>query len=198
MSNTNAPFGFLPFGQNAGPVTNYALDRRKILYSYGTKLHRGTPVIDAAGYINVATASTVQMAGVFWGCEYYNPATNRWIWSKYWPAGSPSGTVDAVALIISDPTVQFLVQTDGTSAVTAASIGNNIQLVAGTGNDTTGISGFTASHTPATTNTYPFRMVDVYSAVAPPGQNGTDDTSAYNQIIVRPNYWDRTSTLGVA
>lgn len=198
MSNTNAPFGFIPYGSESGPPTNFALQERSILYSYGTKIHRGTPVIDASGYINVATASTVQMAGIFWDCNYYSPAVNRWIWSKYWPAGSPSGTLDATARIITDLNVDFLCQTDGTSAVAFASIGNNIQLVTGTGNDTTGMSGYTADHTPNTTNTYPFRMVGLLSQKAPPGTNGTDNTAAYNQIIVRLNYADRRSALGVA
>lgn len=198
MSNTNSPFGFLPYGQMAAPGVNFGLTARKILYSYGTKIHRGTPVIDASGYLNVATASTVQMAGIFWGCEYYNTAMKRPFWSQYWPAGSPSGTQDAIAYIIDDPNVEFVVQTDGTAAVGFASIGNNIQLVTGTGNDNTGLSGYTADHTPATTNTYPFRMVGLLSQFAPPGTPGTDDTAAYNQIIVRLNYTDRLSTLGVA
>ena len=38
-----------------------------------------------------------------------------------------------------------------------------------------------------TTATYPFRVVDLWSSMAPPGAPGTDDTSSYNIVIVQSN-----------
>ena len=69
-----------------------------------------------------------------------------------------------------------------------------IQLNVGTGNTSTGISGMYVE-TPATTATLPFRVVALLTD--PPGANGTDYTSAYNQIIVAFNYSSTRTTDGV-
>ena len=39
----------------------------------------------------------------------------------------------------------------------------------------------------ATGLNYPFKVYDLFSNYAPSGTNGTDNTSAYNIIIVEPN-----------
>lgn len=198
MANTVAAQGFQPFGYASGwtPAFGFNSDR-KILATYATKIHRGTPVIGlSTGYLNVATASTVQMAGIFWGCEYYSSAMKRTIKAPYWPAGSPS-VGDAIAYIIDDPNVLFKVQSDGTAAWALADIGNNVQLVTGTGNDVTGLSGYLGNHTTATTNTFPFRLMSLLSAFVPAGTDGADDTSPSNFGIVRLNLTDRVSALGI-
>ena len=48
-----------------------------------------------------------------------------------------------------------------------------------------------------TTATLPWRIQSLYSNQAPPGQNGTDNTTQYNWIVVAPNNWDRNSTTGI-
>jgi hypothetical protein len=198
MANTVAAQGFQPFGYASGWSPSFGLTARKILFSYATKIHRGTPVIGiSTGYINVATATTIQMAGIFWGCEYFSAAAKRPVFSNYWPAGSPSGTLDAKAFIIDDPNVLFKVQSDGTAAWALADIGNNVQLVTGTGNDATGMSGYLGNHTTANTNTFPFRLMDLYSSYVPAGTDGADDTSVNNCGIVRLNFTDRVSALGI-
>jgi hypothetical protein len=49
--------------------------------------------------------------------------------------------------------------------------------------------------TPNTTATLPFRVVGLLTD--PPGANGTDYASAYNQIIVAFNYASTRTTDGV-
>ena len=61
----------------------------------------------------------------------------------------------------------------------------------GTGNTATGISGaYIDISTVNTTSTLPFRIVSLYSQVAPAGVNGTDDTSSYNMAVVTFNNVD--------
>jgi hypothetical protein len=48
-----------------------------------------------------------------------------------------------------------------------------------------GKSGMTVTAGSGTTNTYPFRVVDLYSNIAAKGVNGTDDTSNYNIVVVQ-------------
>ena len=41
------------------------------------------------------------------------------------------------------------------------------------------------------TATLPFKIMDLYSTTAPPGQNGTDNTTVYNWAVVKMNYTTR-------
>lgn len=157
---------------------------------YGDPVSRNT-----AGYITKAAAGTAQIDGIFYGCEYLSTAIGRVVFQNYW-AGSGAGG-DVTAKVCDDPQAQFVVQSDNT-AIVFADIGINVNLVVGTPNATTQFS--TASvgqSTLATTNTLPFRVVGLLSQSAPPGTDGTDNASAFNRIIVRANFWDRTSATGV-
>jgi hypothetical protein len=132
---------------------------------------------------------------VFYGCSYLSTAIGRVVWQNYY-GGSGSGS-DIACSICTDPQANFLVQTDNT-AIAFADIGANIQFVTGVANATTQNSIMSvAQSTISTTNTLPFRIVGLLSQSAPPGTDGTDNTSAFNRIIVQPNNWDRQSSLGV-
>lgn len=200
MSNPNAAFGFMPFQASPGPVANFSINStRKVLSTYATKIHRGTPVVSlSSGYINVATPGTTQIAGIFWGVEYFSTVRKQWVWSPYWPAGTPT-TTDARVQIIDDPNLLFICQSTGASAsIVFADIGANAQFTVGTGNDTTGQSASTLNDAGiTTTSTLPFRIIGLASSYLPPGTDGTDDTSVYNRVIVRANFTDRTSTTGI-
>ena len=54
-----------------------------------------------------------------------------------------------------------------------------------------------SSTTATTSSSGKFRMIDLYSNWAPPGVNGTDNTSARNIVIVAPNNWDRKNTTAI-
>jgi hypothetical protein len=87
------------------------------------------------------------------------------------------------------------VQAGTGSAITAASIGQTADIVATPlGNTTTGISGMALS-TPTTTNTLPFKVVNLITT--PPGANGTDLTTAYNYVVVAFNNQMFKALLGV-
>lgn len=181
MANTNAPFGFRWY-RGTGSAPTYGLTIRKIASNNATAIFYGDAVIPlSTGYIAQATASTVQLAGIFAGCKYLSTAQKRTVWSNYWPGSDAAADVEAY--VIDDPNAQFVVQAGG-SAIVFADIGNNIQLNVGTGSTATGISGMYVE-TPATTVTHPFKIVGLVEN--PPGANGTDIASAYNHVIVRFN-----------
>ena len=123
-------------------------------------------------------AGTAQIAGIFVGCKYLSTSQKRTVWSNYWPGSDASADVEAY--IVDDPNAQFVVQAGGT-AIGLADMGLYIQFNLGTGNSSTGISGAYVE-SPAVTATLPFRIIGFIES--PPGANGTDITSAYNQIIV--------------
>ena len=178
MANTNAPFGFRQY-RGLGSAPTFEQSVRKIAAGDTTAVYFGDPVSNVnTGYITRSTAGTAQIAGIFVGCKYLSTSQKRTAWSNYWPGADATGDVEAY--VIDDPNAQFLVQAGGT-AIGLADMGLYVQFNLGTGNSSTGISGAYVE-SPAVTATLPFRIVGF--VVEPPGANGTDIASAYNQIIV--------------
>lgn len=181
MANTNAPFGFRQY-RGLGSAPTYEQTTRLIKSDYTTAIYFGDPVKGVnTGYIQVGTAGAA-IAGIFAGCKYVSVSQKRTVWSNYWP-GTTDANGDIEAYIINDPNAQFVVQAGGT-AIGIEDIGENIDFALGTGNSNTGISGAYATGA-ATTIGLPFRVIGLVET--PPGANGTDSTSAYNQIIVAFN-----------
>lgn len=178
MANTDAPFGFRQY-RGLGSAPTYEQSVRLIKSDNTTAVYFGDPVSNLnTGYITRATAGTAQIAGIFAGCKYLSTSQKRTVWSNYWPGSDASADVEAY--IIDDPNAQFVVQAGGT-AIGLADMGLYVQFNLGTGNSSTGISGAYVE-SPAVTATLPFRIIGFITQ--PPGANGTDITSAYNQIIV--------------
>lgn len=201
MANTFAPFGFSPSSTSNGPM-NFRLSTRRIA-STATAIYHGDAVVPVTspstnGYIKQATASTVPLAGIFWGCKYLSTSQKRTVWSNYWPGSDATGDVEAY--VIDDPNTRFVVQTSGSSfqitgtptTFTSSPVGEYAQLNVGAGSSSTGISGMYLDSI-NTTATFPFIIVDV--VLDPPGSNGSDATSNYNYVVVGfNNEWLRTNS----
>ena len=185
MANTNAPFGFSPEGTVSGSTPNFRLSRRFIAAGNSTAIFTGDAVVPvtgtSTGYIKQATASTIAMAGIFWGCKYLSISQGRPVWSRYWPGSDANG--DVTAYVIDNPDAEFVVQAGGT-AIGVASLNQNVQLNVGTGNTTTGQSGMYVEN-PNVTVTLPFTITGFVQD--PTGANGTDITTAYNWVKVTFN-----------
>ena len=85
MANTFAPFGFQPISTSNGPM-NWRISTRRVASSAGA-IYRGDAVVPVTGtptgYIIQATAGSVALAGIFWGCQYLSTSQKRVIWSQY-------------------------------------------------------------------------------------------------------------------
>lgn len=193
--NINSPNGFQKWGRREGGSPTAGLSTRTIANADVSLIGFGDPLISlGTGYVTIATASTVQLAGIFYGCTYISTTIGRRIWSNNWPGSGASG--DILAYVDTDPQGLFVVQALST-AVAFADIGANIQLSIGTPSTVTGFSTSSVT-TPNTTNTLPFRVVGLLSQFLPTNSEpGTDDASNYNRCIVAPNLWDRSSPLGI-
>lgn len=184
MANTSAPFGFAPVGGiNGGPLS-FRHSERKIASGNATAIYYGDAVVPvtstATGYITVATAGSVALAGIFVGCKYLSTSTGQWRNLRYWPGSDANG--DVTAYVIDNPDALFQVQSDSTG-LPFSKVGQNLQLNVGAGGNTaTGISGMYVSGTPATTSTYPFIYVAPVNWA--PGVNGADATTGYNIVTV--------------
>lgn len=204
MANIQGAFGFAPWGTASG-MPNFAEGHNtpyRIAAGYGTAIYYGDAVrwnvSGPTGYIEQwangdgATASKI-LAGIFVGCGYYSTSQKKFIYNNYWPGSDATGDVDAY--VVDDPNALFKVQAGIASAITQTSFGQTADIVSTpVGNTTTGISGMSLS-TPTTTNTLPFKVVNVLTT--PPGANGTDLTTPYNYVIVSMNNQQYKTLLGV-
>ena len=199
MANTLAPFGFSQF-QGTGYTPTFELTTMYAAYNAGA-MYQGDAVVpvtsSATGLIKQATASTVALAGIFWGCKYLSVSQKRVIWNNYWPGSDVASGNNVECYVINDPAAQFLCQTTNSNttatAVTQTYVGQLINLAVGTGSTTTGLSGMSADqYTISTTATLPFVIKGIYGgsptamipSIGPPGASGTDVTSGNNWIIV--------------
>ncbi len=203
MANVAGYFGFAQWGTASGPV-NFASAGNppyRISASYGTAVFFGDAVrmnsSGPTGYIEQwangdgGTATRI-LVGIFLGCRYYSTSQQKTIWRNYWPGSDATGDVEA--FVCDDPNSFWKVQANA-GPITQAAIGQTADVAATpTGNTTTGISGMSLA-TPTTTNTLPFKVVNIINS--PPGANGTDPTTAYNYVIVGFNNQQYKALLGV-
>ena len=204
MANTNSPFGFRQYFGGSGGAPTFAQSTRLIAAGNTTAIYAGDPVMPvigaATGYITQGSPGTTTLAGIFVGCKYLSTSQKRVVWNSYWPGSDATGDVEAY--VVDDPNAQFVVQGNSTTfnitgsltTVTSSVVGQYAQFAIGTGNTSTGQSGAYLNSV-GTTVTFPFIVRGLI--VAPPGANGADPTTAYNQVIVGfNNEWMRANGAG--
>lgn len=196
MANVLAPFGFQFLGLLNGTPPNFAPQSMLIQNNYNVAIGQNDAVtMNTNGYITRVASAANLMAGVFVGCTWLSVAFQRKVWRNYWP-----GTTDAIgdieAYVISHPDALFKVQMSAAASV-RADIGGNFAYTDAAPNAANGISTHTlTSGSLAATATLPFRLYDLYSHYGIPGENGTDDTSANNIVVVLGNFFINKSTTG--
>jgi hypothetical protein len=205
MANVFAPFGFRQLRRLDGGAPTAGFETVVVASSdpniYGT----GDVVATSATgpYVTVPSSGLSQVRGVFFGCEYYNASVNRIVFAPNFPGSvaTTSGTGDVKGWVCTDPDMLYIVQGSTSGVISSSMIGLNFGVSSGTfgtASALTGISQMTLASTSfATTNTLPWRLYDLYSNYAPPGTNGTDNTSAGNIVVVVPNNFDRNQLTGV-
>ena len=148
MANINVAFGLKPDGNHgSSPATQGT--SQYFIASNASAIFQGSPVRAelSGGTIQIATATcdTVQLLGVFAGCEYVDATTGKLKFSNTWPgSGSANTNFDIKGFVYDDPSQRFIIASDGTNtdrATAKADIFGVFPLASGTsGNTTTGIS----------------------------------------------------------
>ena len=130
MANVDAPFGLRAVGELGSDIQNGGTTQYRIASGYGTAIYKGDLVIlvTATGTLNVAGGTSSDLVGVFNGCFYNDPTTQKPTWSNYYPGSiSPSvGNIDA--FVYDDPNKLFEIQAEG-SLTYAAAVGKNIDTL---------------------------------------------------------------------
>lgn len=165
MANANTPFGMRPVRHRNGAPYNGAATRYFVPASDSTALYLGDPVqiagsADADGIATVTRATAAggnYMLGAVVGVDPVEGAGAGGRDSTTYRAASTARYV----WVADDPDLVFEMQEDGVGgALAATNIGQNIDLIAGTGSTVTGLSAFQAdSSTAATTNTLQLRLI---------------------------------------
>ncbi len=146
MANIDAPFGFRQVGGlGSRPTSNgtsqykiasgqtaamYAGDVIALAGNGGLKVQGGTTV--TAGYVGPSETDATRNVGIFNGCLYEDPTTNKPTFQNYWP-GDVAAAADA--FIYDDPSDLFEVQTAGTH--TQAVVGRACDMVYAAGSTVT-------------------------------------------------------------
>lgn len=198
MANVAGPFGALQWGTVAGSTPNfsqYASSKQAFRIASGNATAIGfgdlvTLVAGSAptGYIQRWTAgsgsATVQVAGVFYGCRYLSTGQKKVVWNNWWPGSDATGDVEA--FVVANPDALFQIQSGAAVPIDQTYTGLTADVIMGTVNTTTGQSAMSlllpAVSGPAN---LPFKVLGPITD--PPGVNGTDATTAFNNVLVTFN-----------
>ena len=178
MANVDAPFGFKPVQKVGGGVSNQGQTEYAIANGESSAIFQGDPVLLAnTGSVQVASSAGDTIVGVFNGCFYTDPTTQKPTFSNYYPGSILAD--DIVANVIDDPNQLFEVQANGT--ITAANVGENAETSYTAGSTKSGIS-------KAEVNTFASNASSTWIIVGLSKDPDNDDTSAANgNLIVKPN-----------
>lgn len=109
MANVDSPMGFKPRRKVGGGAPGQA-NAYPLASAYSSNIFTGDAVVLSSGKVQVATASSDGLQGVFAGCQY-TASDGSIVFSPYWPASTvTSGSVDAVAFVYDDPDTIFEAQ----------------------------------------------------------------------------------------
>ena len=138
MANNDKAFGLRPLGNLAGTGAQKQYGY-EIADNQAGAIFQGDLVVLKDGYIlQFDPATHTAAVGVFNGCFYNDPTTQKPTWKNFYPGSINITQGKIVADVLDDPSQMFIIQNDGTSAAT--NYGLNADIVVGTGNTTTGLS----------------------------------------------------------
>ena len=193
MANVAEKFGLKPVRTIDGSDFINAQNRYRIASSYGTAIFQGdlvTPV--TGGHIERHTAgSGTPVVGVFNGCFYTDPTTQKPTWKNYYP-GSIAAS-DIMAFVIDSPDQVYKIDSDGAFAV--ADIFKNFNVTNVSGNTVTGTSEVQLDYSSSgITTTIVLQAIDISQDV------GNNEAGAVNvDVLVRiNNHFYKAATAGLA
>jgi hypothetical protein len=170
MANINKPFGLKALGNLSatGAQKQYGYE---IADNQSGAIYQGDLVTVYDGYlVQFNPATHTAAVGVFNGCFYNDPTTQKPTWKNYYP-GSINITTGAIyADVIDDPNQLFIIQ--AASSVTQVHVGLNADVSVGTGSTANGTSGMQLTGTPAKTAALNLKIVGLYNV--PGNEFGTN------------------------
>jgi len=181
MANVTERFGLRPSRQlNGSPFIN-AQNRYRVASNNSTSIYQGDVVKPfATGQVGRAVANTsTPVVGVFNGCFYTDPTTQKPTWKNYLPGSTVAS--DIVAFVIDGPDTVFEVNANGVFAV--ADIFKGFSISNESGNTLTGISYVQLDvANSGTDSTYLVQAIDISQ-----DQSNSDVATSNANVLVRIN-----------
>ena len=141
MANQDAAFGLRPLKSVGQADDSTGMSSHKIDAGDASVIFQGSPVIAAAGYVDIATAGAVPNMGAFWGGFYNDPTTLKPTFKNYYPGGiTPPSSEDIEACVYDNPNQMFEIQSDNAGASAQADIFSNADFTAFSGSTLNGVS----------------------------------------------------------
>jgi hypothetical protein len=207
-ANTLAPSGFHEVRLWNSSPSNYAWNERQLPYNYGSNIAFGDPVyMTTSGVLALYAVAGTTIDGIAYGFNYFDP--NNILSGQFHPSWNQptlASTAIVSGKVQTDPNMIFACQGRGT-AITATSVGLNIDIYTGTSGAPVSGSGMSVCALDLgnvhNTNTLPFRIVGIYG-LTPGFSVGTFLNANYvptndNQwLAVTMNTQDMTTRTGQA
>ena len=141
MANQDAAFGLRPLKTVGMQDDSTGMSSHWIDAGDASVIFQGSPVIAAAGYVDIATAGAVPNMGAFWGCFYNDPTTLKPTFKNYYPGSiTPPSSEDIEAFVYDNPNQMFEIQSDNTGASAQADIFSNDDFTGFSGSTLNGVS----------------------------------------------------------
>ena len=181
MANVVEKYGLRPYRKLDGTPLVGAQNRYTIASNHTTAIFQGDLVIPlTAGNIDRHTANnSAAVIGVFNGCFYTDPTTQKPTFSNSYPGAIVA--CDITAFVVDDPDAVFLMDAD--AAFTRADLYQNYSVTTGSGNTTTGISEVQLDVSVSGTNaSFVIQAIDISQ-----DPDNSDTTTANANVLVRIN-----------
>ena len=141
MANQDAAFGLRPLKSVGQADDSTGMSSHSIDAGDASVIYQGSPVIAAAGYVDIATAGAVPNLGAFWGCFYDDPTTLKPTFKNYYPGSiTPPSSKDIEAFVYDNPNQMFEIQSDNDGASVLADIFSSADMVNFGGSTLNGVS----------------------------------------------------------
>ena len=141
MANQDAAFGLRPLKSVGQADDSTGMSSHFIDAGDASVIYQGSPVIAAAGYVDIATAGAVPNMGAFWGCFYTDPTTLKPTFKNYYPGSiTPPSSKDIEAFVYDNPNRMFEIQSDNAGASSVADVFSNADFVNFGGSTLNGVS----------------------------------------------------------
>ena len=192
MANMSGNFGFRPIQQVGSGYNSSGTNEYVIANNEGSALFQGDPVILVAnGAIDIGSTAGAELIGVFNGCFYTDPTTQKPTFSNYYPGSIAAD--DIVAYVFDDPNKQFEVKINDSNGG-QAQVGSNANIATySAGSTINGISNVALDGSSFTQNAAAnLRIVRLSRDV-----ENSDYTTANANIVVKINLHALTDSTGI-
>ena len=180
----DSPYGLIPVKLLSGTPFVGVTRHYSIASGYATSIFNGDAVkLVTGGTVERDTFDAAMTPiGVFVGCSYTDPSTEQKTFKQYYPASTVASDIQAYVVDATDVLFKVAVVSSGTTIgdLAITDIGANVAGVDNTGSTITGNSKCAISDTSATTNTLPFRIVDLV-------EETKNSSGGYTEALVKWN-----------